>query len=97
MPEPSETIYLEYKKDCDSIMFYKWAKRCKCYEKSLFMLSGIQAPDLLEEQITYLHAHYYWKYVQPKEYTRQVHELSKVKRWFMRIILRTIKINRKMK
>ena len=59
MPELSEAIDLEYEKDCDSIMFYKWAKHSKCYEKSLFMLSGIEAPDLLEEQITYLHAHYY--------------------------------------
>ena len=70
------TIDLECTKDCDSIMFYKWAKGSKYYEKSLVTLSGIEASDLLEEQILYLRADYYRKRVQSKEYTRQVHELS---------------------
>ena len=70
------TIDLECIKDCDSIIFYKWAKGSKYYEKASFMLSGIEASDPLEEQITYLHAHYHRKCVQSKEYTRQVHELS---------------------
>ena len=70
------TIDLECIKDCDSIMFYKWDKGSKYYQKSLFMLSDIEVSDLLEEQITYLRTHYYRKCVQSKEYTRQVHELS---------------------
>ena len=70
------TIDLECIKNCDSIMFYKWAKGSKYYEKSLFTLSGIEASDLLEKQITYLRAHYYLKRAQSKVYTRQVHELS---------------------
>ena len=70
------TIDLECINDCDSIMYYKWAKNNKYYEKPLFILTGLEASDLLEEQITYLHAYYYQICVQSKEYTRQVHELS---------------------
>ena len=40
------------------------------------MLSDIEASDLLDEQITHLHAHYYQKHVQSKEYTRHADELS---------------------
>ena len=70
------TIDLECIKGCDSIIFHKWDKGSKYYVKSLFTLSGKEAPDLLEKQITYLRAHYYRKHVQSKEYTKQVHEQS---------------------
>ena len=63
------TIDLECIKGCDSIIFHKWDKASKYYVKSLFTLSGKEASDLLEKQITYLRAHYYQKHVQSKEYT----------------------------
>ena len=77
MPELSDYWLRMYKRLWQHhISSHKWAKVSKYYVKSLFTLSGKEASDLLEKQITYLRAHYYRKHVQSKEYTKQVYELS---------------------